>query len=200
LPAVLGEEHTEGIRADLAAALGVEVFEVPTGPPSIPGVRLEGKVFDALDAEGVLIETGNKVVDYEAGNGEVESVVVDRNGSRVPYAAEQFVLATGGLIGGGVDSDREGVREPVFDCHVAQPADRYEWFEDEAFGDHPFAAFGLRPDEQLRPQDGDGDPEFDNLRAAGAVLGNYDYAAEKSASGVSLATGVRAGTLAGDQV
>jgi len=198
LPAVLGEEHTDEIRAELESALGVDVFEVPTGPPSIPGVRLEGQVYDALDEEGVLIETGNRVVDYEAGNGEVESVVVDRNGSEVPYAADQFVLATGGLVGGGVDSDREGVREPVFDCHVAQPADRYEWFDKEAFGDHPFAAFGVEPDDQLRPQDSSGAAEFSNLRAAGAVLGNYDYAAEKSASGVSLATGHRAGALAGD--
>ena len=197
-PAVLGEEHTGEIRAELEADLDADVFEVPMGPPNIPGVRLEGMVYDALNEEGVLIETGNAVVDFEAGNGEVESVIVDRNGSRVPYAADQFVLATGGLVGGGVDSNREGVREPIFDCHVAHPDDRYEWFESEAFGDHPFAAFGLSPDDELRPQDGSGTAEFDNLRAAGAVLGNYDFAAEKSGSGVSLATGYRAGTLAGD--
>jgi glycerol-3-phosphate dehydrogenase subunit B len=198
LPAVLGEEHTKEIRRDLEAALGAAVFEVPMGPPSVPGMRLESRLSAALEAEGVLVETGNPAVGYEAGDGVVDSVLVDRNGSRVPYAAAEFVLATGGLVGKGVDSDREGVSEPVFDCHVPHPGDRYDWFDDEAFGDHPFAAFGVDVDRRMRPLSAGGDPEFRNLRAAGAVLGNYDYAAEKSASGVSLATGYRAGELAAE--
>ncbi|RXK51935.1 glycerol-3-phosphate dehydrogenase subunit GlpB [Halorientalis pallida] len=199
-PAVLGDDHPEEVRADLEADLGVDVFEVPMGPPSLPGLRLEDRLYDALDAEGVRIETGNPVVGYEAGadGDRVEAVAVDRSGATVPYAAEQFVLATGGLVGKGIDSDREGVEEPVFDCHVGHPPDRYDWFDDRAFGDHRFARFGVDPDRELRPRNGRGAVEFDNLRAAGAVLGNYDFAAEKSGSGVSLATGFHAGRLAGE--
>jgi len=197
LPAVLGEATPDDVRASLAAHLGVDVFEVPMGPPSLPGIRLEQRLYDALDAAGVRIETGNPVVDFDAAAGAVDRVYVERSGTRVPYAASEFVLATGGLVGKGIDSDRDGVREPVFDCHVAQPADRYEWFDDDAFGDHPFARFGVDVDDELRPRDATGEPEFRNLRAAGSVLGNYDYAAEKSGSGVSLATGHRAGRLAG---
>jgi glycerol-3-phosphate dehydrogenase subunit B len=170
------------------------------GPPSLPGIRLEDGLYAALDDAGVLFETGNPVVGHEASDGAVESVCVDRNGSQVPYAARQFVLATGGLVGKGIDSDRTGVTEPVFGCHVPHPPDRYDWFEDDAFGNHRFARFGVDPDGELRPRDASGDPEFDNLRAAGSVLGNYDFAAEKSGSGVSLATGYRAGTLAGESV
>lgn len=199
-PAVLGDEHHDAVRSDLEAHLGVDVFEVPMGPPSLPGIRLEDRLYEALDEAGVSIETGNPVVDYESNGDRIEAVLVDRNGARVPYAARQYVLAAGGLVGKGIDSDRGGVREPIFDCHIPQPADRYDWFEDEAFGDHRFARFGVDPDTELRPRDGDGDPEFDNLRAAGAVLGNYDFAAEKSGSGVSLATGYRAGQLAGETV
>ena len=102
-------------------------------------------------------------------------------------------VQAGGLVGKGVESDREGVREPVFDCHVPQPADRYDWFETEVFGEHEFAAFGVSTDERLRPLDSNGDAEFENLRAAGSVLGGYDFAAEKSGSGVSIATGYAAG-------
>lgn len=200
-PAVLGDDHPAAVRTDLEAHLGAAVFEVPMGPPSIPGLRLEDRLYDALDAEGVRIETGNPVVGYEsAGPGAdgIEAVLVDRSGATVPYAAEQFVLATGGLVGKGIDSDRDGVEEPIFDCHIAHPGDRYDWFEDEALGDHRFARFGVDPDRELRPRDARGDVEFDNLRAAGAVLGNYDFAAEKSGSGVSLSTGYHAGRLAGD--
>ncbi len=198
LPAVLGEDDPDGVRASLAADLGVDVFEVPMGPPSLPGIRLADRLFDALDAAGVRMTTSTPVVDYEATDGRVTTVHADRNGSRVSYAAEQFVLATGGLVGKGIESDRAGVREPIFDCHVAVPGDRYDWFADDAFGDHPFARFGVDPDEAMRPCDARGEAAFANLRAAGSVLGNYDFAAEKSGSGVSLATGERAGTLAGE--
>ena len=197
-PAVLGMDHPDDVRAGVEAELGVDVFEVPTGPPSLPGMRLESRFQAVLREAGVAVTAGNPVVDFERDAGDVAAVVVERNGAKIPHAADQFVLATGGLVGKGIDSDRDGVREPVFDCHVAAPDDRYDWFDDDAFGDHAFARFGVATDDELRPLDAGGDPEFDNLRAAGAVLGGYDLAAEKSGSGVSLATGVAAGRRAGE--
>ena len=205
-PAVLGDDDPGAVREALGATLGVDIFEVPMGPPSLPGLRLAERLFDALDAAGARIETGNPVVGFEAeggGDGDaarVGRVLVDKHGAEIPYAAEQYVLATGGLVGKGIQSDRETVREPVFGCHVPHPTDRYEWFDDDAFGDHPFARFGVETDADLRPLAADGSPEFDNLRAAGAVLGGYDLAAEKSGSGVSIATGYAAGQAAAEVV
>ncbi|MGB9965048.1 glycerol-3-phosphate dehydrogenase subunit GlpB [Halobacterium hubeiense] len=196
-PAVLGDDDPAGVRDALADHLGAAVFEVPMGPPSLPGLRLEDALFDALDDAGASIETGNPVVDYDGGD-RVERVYVEKNGARIPYAADQYVLATGGLVGKGVESDRERVTEPVFDCHVAHADDRYEWFDDDAFGDHAFARFGVATDDGLRPEDAAGSPEFENLRAAGSVLGGYDFAAEKSGAGVSLATGYAAGRRAAE--
>ncbi|WP_137287498.1 glycerol-3-phosphate dehydrogenase subunit GlpB [Halorussus salinisoli] len=196
-PALLGQHDTEAVRESLEAELGAAVFEVPMGPPSLPGMRLEGALVAACREAGVRFTTGNPVVDYEsdgtAGGGEIGAVRVERNGASIPFHADQFVLATGGLVGKGIDSDREGVAEPIFDCHVPHSSDRYDWFADDAFGDHPFARFGVATDDDLRPLDQKGEPEFSNLRAAGAVLGGYDFAAEKSGSGVSLATGRAAG-------
>ncbi len=197
-PAVLGDSEPAAVRDALAERLGADVFEVPMGPPSLPGLRLEDALFAALDEAGASIETGNPVVDYE-GEERVERVFVEKNGAHIPNSADQCVLATGGLVGKGVESDRERVYEPVFGCHVPHPGDRYDWFEGEAFGDHSFARFGLATDGDLRPRNGEGDPEFDNLRAAGAVLGGYDFAAEKSGSGVSIATGYAAGRAAAQE-
>jgi glycerol-3-phosphate dehydrogenase subunit B len=199
-PAVLGEDRVPAVRAELAEGLDAAVFEVPMGPPSLPGIRLEELFFDALESTGAHVTVGNPVVDYEAADGRIEAVYVDKHGRRTPYHAEEVVLATGGLVGRGVDSDREGVREPVFGCHAPAPGDRYEWFDGAAFGDHPFARFGVQVDDGLRPQADAGGPEFENLRAAGSVLGGYDFAAEKSGSGVSLATGVVAGERAAEAV
>ncbi|MFC6731683.1 MULTISPECIES: glycerol-3-phosphate dehydrogenase subunit GlpB [unclassified Haladaptatus] len=195
-PAVLGHDHPARVREALADALGADVFEVPSGPPSLPGMRLEDVLFAALREAGVTIETGNPVVGFEASDGRIDHVAVKRTHQRVPYFADEFVLATGGLVGKGITTSREGVREPVFDLHVPHPENRYDWFEDEAFGDHPFARFGVAVDTDLRPLDGSGAVEYANLRAAGGVLGGADFAAEKSGSGISLATGRVAGRRA----
>jgi glycerol-3-phosphate dehydrogenase subunit B len=192
-PAILGDDDPAAVRRDLADHLGADVFEVPMGPPSLPGLRLEDALFGALDEAGASIETGNPVVGYEGeGEGEVEQVYVEKNGAKIPNSADQYVLAAGGLVGKGLTSDRETVSEPIFDCRISHPEDRYEWFDRDAFGDHSFARFGVDTDDDLRPTDGAG-PEFENLRAAGSVLGGYDFPAEKSGSGVSLATGYVAG-------
>ncbi|WP_255168338.1 glycerol-3-phosphate dehydrogenase subunit GlpB [Natrononativus amylolyticus] len=270
-PPILGDENAGVVRRDLEERLGIPVFEVPSGPPSLPGMRLEDLLYGALGEAGVRVTTGVPVVDYElepaadgvesgAGDGDdtdaarIDRVLVDRKGREVPYRASEYVLATGGLVGKGIRSRREPVPtdgvddaathgtgddpasspayrssvgsdgapaeprtatgsevdealarrsgrvfEPIFDCHVPHAPDRYDWFVDDAFGDQPFARYGLTVDRELRPLDGEGDLEFSNLRAAGAVLGGYDYAAEKSGSGVSLATGYVAGSRAGER-
>jgi len=198
-PALLGHEDHEEVREEVSRRLGAEAFEVPMGPPSLPGMRLADQLYAAMDAAGVSIETGNPVVDVTADGDRVTEVTVERTHTAVPYAAEQYVLATGGLVGKGIASGRETVRERVFDCHVPHPEDRYDWSGEGAYGDHAFARFGVRIDADGRPLDADEDVEYENLRAAGGVVGGADVAAEKSASGVSLATGYAAGRLAGEE-
>jgi glycerol-3-phosphate dehydrogenase subunit B len=198
-PAMLGDDHGPAVREHLEDRLGAAVFQIPTGPPSLLGMQLEDLLIDAVERAEVRLSTGNPAVGYEMDNGKITAVTVDRRGQAVPYHADEFVLATGGLVGKGIDSDREAVAEPLFDCHVPHPQDRYEWSEPEAFGDHAFARFGVVPDDDLRPVDGGGDVHFRNLRAAGGVLGGADVATEKSAAGVSIATGTAAGRRAGEE-
>jgi glycerol-3-phosphate dehydrogenase subunit B len=198
-PAMIGDDHGAEVRAELEDRLGADVFEIPTGPPSLLGMQLEDRLVDGLERAEVRLSTGNPAVGYDEEDGRVTAVDVDRRGHEVPYHADQVVLATGGLVGKGIDSDRESVSEPLFGCHVPHPADRYEWSDPEAFGDHAFARFGVVPDDDLRPVDPAGDPHFPNLRAAGGVVGGADVAREKSAAGVSIATGTYAGRRAGEE-
>jgi len=200
LPPILGQSRHDEVRSHLDRTLDASVFEVPAGPPSIPGIRLESNLRDALSEAGVPVSTGVPVVDATTDGNRIETVTGDRDGQSIPYRAEEYVLATGGLVGNGIESDREKAEEPIFDCHVPQPDDRQAWTDAEAFGSHEFARFGLRTDADLRPLDADGKPEFGNLRAAGAVLGGYDFAAERSGSGVSIATGYAAGVAAAGEV
>ena len=196
-PAFLGDDHAADVRADLERELGAAVFEIPMGPPSFPGMRLADRLKEAIDDAKVRLSAGNPVIDYEVDGDEITAVIVDSKGREVPYHAEEFILATGGLVGKGIDSERDGtVTEPIFDCHIPHSDDRYDWFEEEAFGNQPFAHFGVRIDEGMRPLDANGDPEFTNLRAAGGVVGGTDPVSENSQSGISLTTAVVAGQRA----
>ncbi|MFC6962324.1 glycerol-3-phosphate dehydrogenase subunit GlpB [Halocatena marina] len=198
-PALLSKDT---VRSELGTRLGKPVFEIPGGPPSLLGLELAERLFETLDEAGVHISSGVPVVGHETdGNDErVTAVLVDRNGQTHPYHAEQFVLATGGLVGKGIDTDRDGVTEPIFDCYIPHSEDRYDWFSNEAFGDHSFARFGIVPSEGLQPTDANGEIKFENVRAAGSVVGGADIASEKSGSGVSLATGLIAGRNAGEAI
>jgi glycerol-3-phosphate dehydrogenase subunit B len=196
-PAVLGRDRPQQVRDGLAEHLDAAVFELPPAPPSLPGVRLRYRLRDALRDAGVAVTTGNPVVDHDATGDRITTIYADRNGTKTPYEPEAVVLATGGLVGGGIDSERDDVYEPVFDCPVSTPDDRYDWSDDDAFGPHAFAHFGVEIDADARVLDDD-DPEVANLTAAGGVVGGYDAAAEKSASGVSLATGYAAGRTAAE--
>ena len=188
VPAVLGEADHTAVRGHLEDATYTRVFEVPIGPPSIPGRRLESALHRALADAGVTVTRG-AVEGFDTVDGSIERVSL-AGGER---AVESVVLATGDLASPGLVADRAGVHESVFDCHVDHPDDRVDWTAPDFLGNHPFARFGVTVDDALRPVDGSGRPEYDNLRAAGTVLGGVDYDAEQSTDGVALVTGYAAG-------
>jgi glycerol-3-phosphate dehydrogenase subunit B len=171
------------------------VFEVLAGPPSVPGIRLGRRLETALEEAGVTVRPDARVRGFDATGGYIDRLRL-QDGTEI--AGTQYVLATGGVAGGGITSDRTGVTEAVFGCHVDAPERRREWAKREPLGKHPFARFGVAVDEGLRPLDDDGTCEYENLRAAGRVIGGFDPAAENSGGGVAVATGYTAGRLATD--
>jgi glycerol-3-phosphate dehydrogenase subunit B len=187
-PAVLGLDRTDRIRERLADRLGVRVFEVGLGPPSVPGMRLGGLFADALADAGVDILPGT-VEGVATTTDRVDRIDVD--GTQIK--GDAFVLATGGVADGGLVAGRDGVREPVFGCRVDVPDDRAVWTDRRPVGDHAFARFGVDFDDVLRPLGGRGAVAFENLRVAGRLLGGHDYTAETSGSGIAIATGYVAG-------
>jgi glycerol-3-phosphate dehydrogenase subunit B len=194
LPAVLGLRRAEEAWQELENRLERRVFEVPTLPPSIPGMRL----FDALTAQlravGVRVIFGVTAVGADAHDGRIEAVAVANASGTVSYPAHSVVLASGGFASGGLALDSRGMtRETVFDLPVAgAPAAGSVRFAPRYFEDQPLACAGVRVDDVLRPVDADGRPVFGNLHAAGAILAGAVPWKEKSGTGISLATGYAA--------
>ena len=192
LPAVLGLEGAEEVAAGLAEDLGVPVVELATLPPSVPGLRLELALSAALRRAGVVLQVGPRVRAV-AGGGRVERIELDAPGHplRIPVAA--LVLASGGLASGGLEVGLDGeVRETVAGLPVSRPATLFERGFLEPAG-HPVGRAGVTVDARMRPVGEDGEPVHANLTAAGGVLAHASRAVERSADGISCATGWLAG-------
>jgi glycerol-3-phosphate dehydrogenase subunit B len=191
---VLGLADAPAVRSELEERLGRTVFEVPTVPPSVPGIRLFECLRSALRSAGARLVIGDRVVGAETANGRVEAVVAGTAARRVAYPAASFVLATGGFASGGFELDSYGVaREQVFDLPLAGLAGAGRpTYAPRYFDPQPLERAGLAVNERLRPVDAAGNPVYENLHAAGAALAGAAPWREKSGDGISLATGYAA--------
>ncbi|MBI3241919.1 MAG: anaerobic glycerol-3-phosphate dehydrogenase subunit B [Chloroflexi bacterium] len=191
LPAILGLDHAVEAKRHLDSALGIELFEIPVLPPSVPGMRLFDILRNDFQARGGRIIIGPTV------SGRIENkratVTADANGRKREYEAEAIILATGGFLHGGLTGEFGGaIRESVFNLPVAAPSTRADWTSEVFLGPHPFAKFGVQVNKQLQPIGKDGKPVASNLRAVGSLLAGADRLSEGSRQGIELATAYRA--------
>jgi glycerol-3-phosphate dehydrogenase subunit B len=191
-PAVLGLARARDVWADLEQSLGRRVFEVPTLPPCVPGIRAYNDLTASLRGAGGRIVVKAPVTGFDATGGRITRVYADLDYRRAAYDARWFVLATGGVMTGGIELDsHRNIREKVFDLPVsALPSDGPPYLPGY-FEDHPMDAAGVEVDEAMRPLRG-GEVVYENLRAAGATLAGAAPWKEKSGNGISLATGYAA--------
>jgi glycerol-3-phosphate dehydrogenase subunit B len=195
LPAFIGLAGYARVLPRLMELTGKIIYEVPTLPPSILGLRMDQALKNRLAGQGGLLIPGDRVVGGEIRNGRLASVETQMYGP-VRLAADHFILATGSFFSGGLVSRPDRMVEPVFGLEIRSEPLRTHWVGRRFFdpGSHPFLSYGVETDERLRPRMPDGRP-LDNLYAAGAVLAGYDPIAEASGGGVAVATGYRAALL-----
>jgi glycerol-3-phosphate dehydrogenase subunit B len=199
VPAVLGLRRAEETWQELESRLERRVFEVPTLPPSIPGMRLYDSMTAALRAAGVRVVLGATAVGATTRDGDIEAVEVTNASRTVSYPVQSVVLASGGFASGGLQLDSRGsTREIIFDLPLIRvPGAGEVRFEPGYFDDQPLAGSGVAVDERMRPVDGGDTPVYGNLYAAGAIIGGAVPWKEKSGTGISIATGYAAAEAIG---
>jgi glycerol-3-phosphate dehydrogenase subunit B len=198
-PAVLGLTRHSEVMAEIERGLGVPIFEIPTLPPSVPGVRL----FEALRGQatrlGLRIAIGSEIVQRFVEGDRITAVGTEAAARVQRHAAGIFILATGGILGGGIVAGRDGsLREVALDLPVHGPRSRESWFSPRALAPqgHPVFRCGVRVNAGMQPVDAGGNVVYRNAFAAGTVVAGADVWREKSHEGVALATGVRAAQAA----
>lgn len=199
LPAVLGITDHVAAHADAEAATGRRVFEIPSLPPSVPGMRLFGALRRAILDAGGRVQIGFDVVDVERSRGRVQAIHTQAASRSLRIGGEAFVLATGGIGGGGIRAQPDGtLREGVFGLEVTAPA-RAEWFSDDALGAHPIEAAGISVEGDLRPIDQAGQVVLENVRVIGSALSGMHYLDQRCGDGVALSTAHRAARILAGQ-
>ena len=194
LPAVLGLCRTSVIAAEMSRGLGVPVFEIPTMPTSVPGLRLKDALERAVAARHVTRIVQSRVTGVTA-NAETFDLCLDAGRSSTPSVrARNLVLATGRFMGGGLVADRSTIREPLMNLPVAQPASRNAWHSADLLDPrgHAVNRAGLEVDEHFRPQDAAGNKVHPRLFAIGAILGHHDWKRMKCGAGVAIGTAAAA--------
>jgi glycerol-3-phosphate dehydrogenase subunit B len=190
-PAVLGLKRSGEVHAAFEAGLGVPVFEIPTMPTSVPGLRLLGALEAAVSARGVR-RRHQATVRALAFDGDGGTATLDLDG--VPggerVSARAVVMATGRFMGRGLTADRGQVRESILGMPVHQPASREAWHQHEFFdpSGHAVNRAGLEIDDAWRPLNAAGKPAWARLFAVGSILAYQDWMRSKCGSGLAIAT------------
>jgi glycerol-3-phosphate dehydrogenase subunit B len=188
-PAVLGIADAPGAWGELRERLARPVFEVPTLPPSVPGMRVFAVLRERLRRAGAHVILNAVVRGAERAAGRVSAVRARVGLREVTHGCDWVVLATGGFASGGLELDsRWRAREVALGLPVSgvPEGDR---FRPEYFAEQPMGRAGVAVDRNLRPEG------HENVLVAGATLAGAQPWREKSGDGISLATGHRAAEL-----
>ena len=197
LPAMLGLRDPHGAWSDVEQRLGRPAFEIPTLPPSVPGMRLYEILRSTLRRAGGRLVLGAEVVSCERDGSRVASVATRSAGHDARYAAPWFVLAAGGFGSGAIELDsRWATHERVLGLPLrGLPAPDEPRFVGDYLAEQPMARVGVAVDGGIAGR-GYGERGGGRRRAAGrgAVargIGRGDRAGERLARRPVRAVAVR---------
>lgn len=189
LPAILGIFHPETVLAEMQAMLGVPVFEIPTLPASVPGLRLKNIFEGYIGAEGVDLMLQRKVLDVRRQD-EATVVSIGQGGVEREVKTRGLVLATGRFLGHGLYAERDRIRETVLGLPVHQPDGRSRWHSPDLFDPegHPVSRAGVMTDATFRPVDASGTVVHPHVRCIGTLLAHQDWMRQKCGAGLAIGT------------
>lgn len=189
LPAFIGLTNYKKIHKRLSDITGLKIYELPTLPPSILGLRIDNALKSRFSALGGELIQGDKVTTGEIINGKLDHIhTFNYDDSR--HYSKFFVLSTGSFFSGGLQSGANFMEEPIFKLQIKREKNRNKWYSKSFFdkNSHPFLSFGVNTNKDLNPYDKSGDI-VENLYCTGAVLSGYDPIQEGSGGGVAVSTG-----------
>lgn len=199
LPAILGLDRHAEVWASLQARVAAPIFEIPTLPPGVPGIRLHRALVRLLERHNVRVEANMTAVSFGAEQGRIAWVATASSARPLRHTAANYLLATGGVLGGGFSSDHTGrAWETVFGLPLTIPQQRAGWFDPLflAPAGQPVFSGGVPVTPDFRPCDAGGGSllgaVYANLWAAGNLLAHADGIRTRSREAIAVATATAA--------
>ncbi len=190
-PALLGVHDPIQVKNNLEEIIGAKVFEIPTLPPSIPGMRIFNRFKEWLIQKGVTFLLGYPVSKVTLKGKKCEGIEVSHPPVTTSYSADRYILASGRFMGGGLEGTAEKIFEPIFHLPIPQPQSRGGWFEKKFFtvSPHRIHRVGILTNNAFQPIDERGGLILENVWVAGSILAHHHFIDEKSREGIEITTG-----------
>jgi len=192
LPAVLGLTHDTDVYERFQSELGHPIFEIPTLPPSVLGLRLFDRLRKHLQETGVEIIWAAPAHAAELSGGRCRRIHLKSAGREQPVEARAYILALEDAVDGAMRAGVRTIRDPFFHQTLAQSGVPTDRTDESLFKAQPFARVGYAVTDRLQPVGDDGRPLASNAFVAGGAIAGYDPAGTKSRGGLAIATGYRA--------
>src|SRR2546430_1042003 len=191
VPAVLGLTHDTDVYSSFAAEVGHPVFEIPTLPPSVLGLRLFDRLRKHIQESGVEMIWAAPAHEAEVSDGQCRRIYLKSAGREHPIAARAYVLPLEEMADGALRAGVHTVVDPFFHQSLAHHAVPTERTDESLFKPQPFASIGYAVTDRLQPSAGDGHPLARNVFLAGGAITGVDPVGTRNRCGVVVCTGVR---------
>ena len=137
-----------------------------------------------------------QVIGAQVQDNQLQAVLTETSAGQTRHPAKTFVLATGGILGGGIAVQPPGyakntIVETALGLPVHASPDRRNWFQQDFLGaqGHPIFSVGSVVNAHFQPVDDSGTPYFENLFTIGGALDSCDPVRERSLEGIAIVTG-----------
>lgn len=201
LPACFGIDSGAFFQR-LQEASRLALFELPTLPPSLLGIRQRTVLRRQFESLGGAMLNGDKAIRAEFdSNGKIQRIFT-RLHSEHGLSAEYFVLASGSFFSGGLSAEFEQICDPIFNADIQglgnfNAKSRSSWTASRFSAPQPYQSAGVIINAQCQVKKGE--QFIPNLYAAGSIIGGYNGIAENCGSGVAVVTALNVAEQIGGQ-
>ena len=189
LPACFGLENQEFMNA-LRDATKLALFELPTLPPSLLGMRQRIQLRRKFESLGGLMINGDSALNAHF-EGDRVHCIKTRLLEDEEIIADNFVLAAGSFFSKGLVSEFDKIYEPVFESDIIgvegfNEKDRFSWTNHRFANPQPYQSAGVAINEHCQVQKRG--QFLANLYATGNVIGGFNALELGCGSGVAVVT------------
>lgn len=201
LPACFGIDNGAFFQR-LQQACRLVLFELPTLPPSLLGIRQRTVLRRKFESLGGAMLNGDKAISAEFDHfGKIQRIFT-RLHNEHGLSAEHFVLASGSFFSGGLSAEFEQICDPIFNADIQGLGDfeagsRFSWTAHRFSEPQPYQSAGVIINAQCQVRKNN--QFIPNLYATGSIIGGYNGIAENCGSGVAVVTALNVAEQIGGQ-